>query len=123
MKRFESMMAEISAAFQFPPYFMDTYPGLADCLSDLDWLPAISYKTIILDADVLLTDEPVERPAFYRALGIAQENFWEALQNLELVGRGRTEFHIILQVESATEFMSSLNAAGFSAKTVSLSAL
>lgn len=96
MKNYSGMLGELSAAFQFPYYSGDSYASIADSLSDLDWMPAMAYKTIIFDADQILVTEPVERPAFFRAIAIAQENFWNGLQNLELSGRGRTQFKVVL---------------------------
>ena len=102
MRDYGSMMSEFSAAFQFPYYFTDTYDGLAECLSDLDWIPALSYKMIILDSNSILNDDLTERPAFFRALRAAQENLWVAEHDLKISNRPRTRLEIILQVEETS---------------------
>lgn len=44
----DSFFAEISASFQFPPYFGNNWNALNDCLSDLGWL---SFSKIFIALD------------------------------------------------------------------------
>lgn len=122
MKCYDNVMQELSAAFQFPYYFGNSYSAASDCLSDLDWMPALSYKVIIYDADHVLDDDQEELPAFYRTLGTAQQNLWEELHNLELSGRGRTRLNIILHAEPLRlpALKHSLEISGFSSAPIAL---
>lgn len=44
-------LARIAAALRFPDWFGHNWDALADCLSDLSWLPADGYIVILHNAD------------------------------------------------------------------------
>ncbi|MGC0423080.1 barstar family protein [Embleya sp. AB8] len=51
---FESFSREL----KFPIHFGWNWPALAECTRDLSWIPAEKYLLIILQAELLLRDEP-----------------------------------------------------------------
>jgi RNAse (barnase) inhibitor barstar len=45
------LLRELAAAYKFPSYFGNNWDALADCWSDMSWLPARGYVTILANAD------------------------------------------------------------------------
>lgn len=43
------LFQELKAAFQFPDYFGNNWDALADCLGDLEWIPAEAYLLVVDD--------------------------------------------------------------------------
>ncbi|HEY2213168.1 MAG TPA: barstar family protein [Bradyrhizobium sp.] len=77
MRRVDPLFDELSAAFQFPHYFGENWAALADCLGDLEWLGAPHVVLIISRFPEVLVEEPIEMPAFGRAVRGAMERFNE----------------------------------------------
>jgi hypothetical protein len=73
MRRVDPLFDELAAAFQFPYYFGENWAALADCLGDLEWLNASRVVLIISRFSEVLVEEPIEMPAFTRAVGGAIE--------------------------------------------------
>jgi len=71
MRGVDGLFDEIAAACQFPWYFGENWPALAECLGDLDWINSSHFVLIITRFPEVLADEQVEVPAFGRALGDA----------------------------------------------------
>lgn len=66
-----AFLARVAAALEFPWWFGQNWDALADCLGDLDWLPAEGY--------LLLLDDPSElRGAAPEDYAVAVEIFAEA---------------------------------------------
>ncbi|MFI7081280.1 barstar family protein [Micromonospora sp. NPDC049903] len=68
-------MADLDAVFtqfydglRFPTYFGWNWPAFSELLRDLSWLSANRFLIVVDNADLLLRDEPIERPAFFRIL-------------------------------------------------------
>jgi hypothetical protein len=51
MQNQAQLFDEIGAALQLPDYFGENWPALAECLTDLSWMPGKAYAVIILNAD------------------------------------------------------------------------
>ncbi|HCZ32421.1 MAG TPA: hypothetical protein DHV93_02500 [Holophagaceae bacterium] len=81
-----ALMDEWAAAAQFPPHFGATWDGLRDCLADLPEGGIF----LILDADQLLQDAPLEDGT----------TLWAVLADAagDLAPR---PFHLVLQVEAS----------------------
>jgi RNAse (barnase) inhibitor barstar len=54
------LLAEMARAFDFPAHFGQNWDALEDCLTDLEWLPAVGYVLVITFADRLLPGPPDE---------------------------------------------------------------
>ena len=66
-----SLLARVAAALEFPWWFGQNWDALADCLGDLEWLPADGY--------LLLLDDPSElRSAAPDDYAVAVEIFTDA---------------------------------------------
>ena len=71
-------LAAVAAALHFPAHFGHNWDALADCLTDLSWLPRAPGYAIAFDhADAFAAAAP---EAFATALSIFQEaaDFWRA---------------------------------------------
>ncbi len=121
MKDTDGVFDEFAAAFQCPYYFGENWAAFNDCLTDLSWLPADAYLVCITKADQLLSSET---PASFEVLvqtlrDIAR--FWsEDSQNLAVMGRKATPFHVLMQVSKEVEqiTLNRLASAGATAEVV-----
>jgi RNAse (barnase) inhibitor barstar len=58
MRRLSDLYDEVSAALQFPDYFGENWDAFEDCLTDLEWLPAVGYALLVSRANEVLREEP-----------------------------------------------------------------
>jgi Barstar (barnase inhibitor) len=84
MRNAHGLFDEFAAACQFPYYFGENWPALAECLGDLEWINSSKFVLIITDCDQVLADEPVEVGAFSRALAKAIEDYNSTRENPEV---------------------------------------
>lgn len=69
-----AFLARVAAALEFPWWFGQNWDALADCLGDLEWLPAAGY--------LLLLDDPSElRRAAPEDYAVAIEIFSDAARD------------------------------------------
>lgn len=68
MQAVDGLFREYVREFRFPEYFGWNWPAFSECMTELSWLPATSYLTVIDEADLLLRDEPADLPTFLRHL-------------------------------------------------------
>lgn len=92
---------EMAAALQFPSYFGENWPALADLLTDLSWLPAEEYLLIFEDAEELLAD------AIPEALALALETLAEASEEYAPI-----PYQFVLQAPAQGRIAAALKAAG-----------
>jgi hypothetical protein len=83
MRRADSLFDEMAAACQFPYYFGENWPALAECLGDLDWTNSSRFVLVITEFEELLAGQPDELPAFGRALRSAINDYNRERMNLE----------------------------------------
>ncbi len=57
----QGLMAEMSAALQFPLYFQPNWDAVLDCLSDMSWVEYPELVLVVARADQLLADEPQQQ--------------------------------------------------------------
>jgi hypothetical protein len=69
MRTVDALFNETAAAFQFPYYFGENWAAFSECLSDPSWLDSEHFVMIAMQAEQILADEPLDLPAFGRALG------------------------------------------------------
>lgn len=62
------LLARVALAFAFPPWFGHNWDALADCLTDLSWLPAPGYVIVITHARTLRRSEPETWATFREVL-------------------------------------------------------
>lgn len=69
------LLTRIAAAMDFPPWFGHNWDALADCLSDLSWLPASGYTVHFRNVEDLHAAAP---EVFATLVEILQETaaFW-----------------------------------------------
>lgn len=70
-------LGRMAGALRFPDWFGHNWDALADCLSDLEWLPADGYVLLLAHADLFR--------------GRAEADFVVALEILQQAARGWAE--------------------------------
>lgn len=100
MRSTGALMAEVSAALQFPHYFGDNWPALDECLSDMDWLmPTPAIIVLIRNAvEVLAGEADDELETFVRILSKATSDYAVAIDRGEWWDRAALPFHVVLHV-------------------------
>ena len=90
------LLEEFSRVFSFPEYFGHNWDALAECLADLEWIPAKGYLVVVTDADQVLTkpDEEDDFETFVEILSEAGEA-WSLKESDEATGNG-VPFHAVL---------------------------
>ena len=58
------LLREVAAEFNFPGHFGANWDALIDCWSDMSWLPAKGYVTILLHADTFKATDPAAHDGF-----------------------------------------------------------
>lgn len=53
-----TLLARLASALQFPDWFGHNWDALADCLTDLSWLPAPGYRIVLTHAEALRAADP-----------------------------------------------------------------
>ncbi len=96
----EGLFNEVSAALQFPYYFGENWPALAECVADLDWLPITkAFVLVVFSAGEVLAEESgLELASFIGALTGAFRTFSEPIALGEWWDRPAIPFHVVLQV-------------------------
>lgn len=87
------LMGEFSRVLDFPSYFGKNWDAFADCLMDLQWLPAPGYLFVISEAELLLSNHDEDYATF---LSILEESgkIWGTEQDV----RPEIPFHVLLVV-------------------------
>lgn len=70
------LLDRTARAFKFPDWFGHNWDALADCLTDLSWLPASGYTVVIAHAQGLRQAEPGTWSTFLDVLQEASA-FWK----------------------------------------------
>lgn len=83
MRTANRLFDEVAATCQFPYYFGENWPALAECLGDLDWIGSRQFVLIITRFDEVLVEEPREIGALSRALRSMIEEYNSNRRNLE----------------------------------------
>ena len=52
------LLRRFAEAFRFPDWFGHNWDALADCLTDLSWLPAPAYRVLLCNPSALRTMHP-----------------------------------------------------------------
>jgi RNAse (barnase) inhibitor barstar len=52
MTQLDGFYSELAAALQFPDYFGENPAAVAECLTDLSWMPADAYLLVVVDHEV-----------------------------------------------------------------------
>jgi len=92
------LMDGFTSAFAFPDWFGRNWDALEESLGDLEWLPATGYCIWILNADVVLRDEPPSDLASFWAVLEAVAARWSKSVALgKPWDRPATPFHVGLQ--------------------------
>ncbi len=72
-----ALLARIAEALRFPEWFGHNWDALADCLTDLDWMPARGYVIVLDGADALRTESPAEFAAAVEILAESAHDWAE----------------------------------------------
>lgn len=91
-----ALLDEMARVLGFPAHFGRTWDALEDCLTDLDWLPGVGYRLIVLAADRLLARDPTG----YATFGALLEDVGRAWATTATghPGRSALPFHTVLVV-------------------------
>jgi RNAse (barnase) inhibitor barstar len=71
------LLARIAVELRFPAWFGHNWDALSDCLCDLSWLPAATYRLEFLNADALRKAAPETLATLCEILDEAGD-FWRA---------------------------------------------
>lgn len=104
MTRFEGLMDEFAAAFQFPYYFGENWSAFQECLGDMDWLPAGKGIVVaVFSASVVLSEESDEDlRVLTESLASAADEFAKPITDGQWWDRPPIPFHVVLQGEIGT---------------------
>lgn len=87
-----AVLGAFAAALDFPADTGRNWDALAECLADLEWLPARGYAVVVRDAERVLPGKPKDRGTLIAVL--------------EQVGREwaarKTPFHVVFATSSKT---------------------
>lgn len=99
------MFDEFASALQFPNYFGENWDAVADCISDLEWLPVRSGVAVVVrDAgEVLAAAYPAEMTTLVETLTAAAERFADAVDGGEEWDLGPVPFHVVLEAQTDSE--------------------
>jgi hypothetical protein len=75
-----ALLRACAAALAFPPYFGQNWDALADCLTDLSWLPAPGYAIVYDHPSPLIRQAPAD-------WAVAQEIFRDAAAYWRAAGK------------------------------------
>jgi hypothetical protein len=96
METVASLFDEFQRALEFPDYFGHNWDALDECLCDLEWLPAPSYRIVIESAPRLLDRDRAERPIFLSVMSNAGKE-WATGRTVGSEWLGRpTPFNTVL---------------------------
>ena len=83
-KKYNSFLAEYSAAFQFPSYFGMNWNAWYECAWDLDWLKFDSIAIVIDDFDLLFSREfnPKKAKTLFEKDMLDLQKYWQEEQGV-----------------------------------------
>ncbi|WP_245716429.1 barstar family protein [Micromonospora humi] len=93
----DGVFAQFSDALRFPGYFGWNWPALADCLTDLQWLPAHRYLVLVENASLILRENESRREVLFGILADAGRH-WADSYEARYRGTGPF-FHVVLLCE------------------------
>jgi RNAse (barnase) inhibitor barstar len=73
----EGLLSALATAFQFPSHFGHNWDALVDCWSDLSWLPAKGYVTILLGDSAFRSAHPKIHETFLGVCADVAERWQE----------------------------------------------
>ncbi|MFG1912407.1 barstar family protein [Kribbella sp. NPDC048928] len=96
MRTVDDLFQQYVREFRLPEYFGWNWAAFDECMTDLAWMPANGYLTVIDSADQVLADELDDRATSLRHLrGIGR--YWSRAFALGPAwGRGEVAFHTVL---------------------------
>lgn len=89
METVAGLFEEFQRALKFPDYFGHNWDALDECVCDLEWLPAPSYRIVIESAPRLLDRDRAERPIFLSVMSDAGKE-WATAPRVGREWRGRS---------------------------------
>jgi hypothetical protein len=96
MATLEALFREYVREFSFPEYLGWNWPAFDEGMTDLEWLPAKRYLTIVEHADDLLQEEPGELPTYLRQLADIGRHWSRAFALGPDWGGGEVPYHTVL---------------------------
>lgn len=103
MRDLKGFFDEVSAVFQFPYYFGENWNAFDDCMSDLSWLQSYKYLMFITNAEQLFLEAgEKEMHRFIKSMEAIIAGWAGDNENLETMGRTKTEFKLILQIKNSS---------------------
>lgn len=101
MATLQATFDEIGAGLQFPQYFGENQAALAECITDMSWLPAEAYVVVVADAIRLLEHDSDDRFAMLvETFSEAGPEWATPIERGEWWDRPARPFHVVLQVEA-----------------------
>jgi RNAse (barnase) inhibitor barstar len=92
----DQVFENFARAFAFPDYFGRNWDAFDECMGDLAWLPARSYRVVIMDAEHLLDENMRARGIFLRIMRDLGRQWGNAFALGPEWGGGEVPFNTIL---------------------------
>lgn len=92
----DEVFGNFQRAFAFPDYFGHNWDAFDECMGDLAWLPARSYRLVITNAELLLDQDVRARGIFLRQMRDLGRQWGNAFALGPEWGGGEVPFNTIL---------------------------
>ena len=96
-----SFFTRLAEALSFPSYFGNNWEATKDCLTDLNWLPAVLYVLVVEKADQLLFESESDRAKFLRVAELSGEEWARPVDAGEWWDRPPRPFHVLLDLQAS----------------------
>lgn len=96
MHTLEELFRAYAREFSLPEYFGWNWAAFDECMTELEWLPARAYLTIVTRAEEVLCDDPGDFPTYLRQLGHIGRYWAGSFALGSEWGYGEVPFHTIL---------------------------
>ena len=96
MRTFDHLMDEYARVFAFPDHFGRNWAAFDEFITDLSWLPARSYLTVIANASEVMADELGDRPTYLRLIHEAGQTWGRSFALGPAWGGGEVPFNTVL---------------------------
>jgi hypothetical protein len=107
MPTVDTLFDAFHGALSFPSYFGRNWPAFHECVRDLTWLPAPSYRIVIAAASELLIGDLGDRPTFLRLMRDTGRSWAHRVGLGPEWGRGPVAFNTVL-VGAPSEWLTGL---------------
>ncbi|TCC08599.1 barstar family protein [Kribbella soli] len=96
MRTLDALFQEYVREFMLPEYFGWNWPAFDECMTDLEWMPAKRYLTIVDHAGEVLKEDLGELPTYLRQMEDIGRHWSRAFALGPDWGGGEVPYHTVL---------------------------